>query len=184
MSFQLQLTREEKKKEKVQHVGCLKNGGGAWRWSGRRSLPLSEKQAHWGFKSLPLHHVITPNIRRHPGARSKGLSGITGCSYKTINSHLNVPSSLLFEPLFTFFLKLSHPVILPYLSLIHPYMGSSHLFSCWVLLMGNPCHQSPCVCFHPVCKRREDVVTVRLKCYFLLQAVSLFAGCLTAVHHF
>lgn len=76
-------------------------------------------QAHGGFKSLPWHHVITLNIRRHPGARSKGLSRITGCSYKTINSHLNVPSSLLFEPLFTFFLKLSHPVILPYLSLIH-----------------------------------------------------------------
>lgn len=85
------------------------------------SLCLRNKQhcqTHWGFKSVPWHHVITVNITRHPGSCFKGPSGITGCSHKTISSHLNVPSFVLFEPLFTF-LNLSHPLILPYLSLIH-----------------------------------------------------------------
>lgn len=64
-------------------------------------------QTCWGIKSLPWHHVITVNITRHPDSCFKGLSGITGCSYKTINSHLNVPSSLLFWASFHFFKPLS-----------------------------------------------------------------------------
>lgn len=71
----------------------------------RRNKP--DCQTCWGIKSLPWHHVITVNITRHPDSCFKGLSGITGCSYKTINSHLNVPSSLLFWASFHFFKPLS-----------------------------------------------------------------------------
>lgn len=64
-------------------------------------------------------------------------------------------------------------------------MGPSHLFSCWVLLMGNPCHQSLCVCFHPVFfNGGRTFLPLRLKHSSLLQAVTLRAGRLARVHHF
>lgn len=47
-----------------------------------------------GFKSLPWHHVITPNRTCHPNCGIKGMSGIAPRSYKTIKAHLNVSSSI------------------------------------------------------------------------------------------
>lgn len=99
------------------------------------ATPVPACQMHrWrGFNTLPpRHRVITLNIACH-----RRLPPLRACQEsprrapKTIRAHLNISSSLLSEPppplpppsplhrMFFFFQNLSHPIILPYLSLIH-----------------------------------------------------------------
>lgn len=89
------------------------------------------------------------------------------------------------EPLFTF-LNLSHPVILPYLSLIHHSLHGPLSFIQLLSAVNGESMPSVAVCLFSsrFLSSGRTFSSLRLKHSSLLQAVSLRAGCLAQVHYF